>query len=198
MIEWESAAWIWLSGLLFAVSHSLTASRRCKQFAYHLGLREPRYRLTYSVVSLLTTSAWLFFAHQLPDAPLYDADGLLQGVLVAMQILGLIVVFAAFQPIDGLVFLGLRKAKEGCDPFIVDGVYRWMRHPMYAGAMLVLLAMPEQSWNGLHIALVICVYFIIGSRFEESRMLAEHPDYADYRNQAPAFIPALRARPFSD
>jgi len=56
----------------------------------------------------------------------------------------------------------------------------------------MILAMPEQTWNGLHFSLVICAYFIIGSRFEERRMLREHPDYADYRQRVGAFTPKLR------
>jgi len=115
-------------------------------------------------------------------------------MLVSAQILGLAVALAAFLPIDGLVFLGLRKAKEGREPFLVNGIYRHLRHPMYTGAMLVLLAMPEQTWNGLHFSLVICLYFIIGSRFEEARMLREHPDYAGYRQRVAAFVPTFRKR----
>ena len=62
---------------------------------------------------------------------------------------------------------------------------------MYTGAMLILLAMPQQTWNGLNLALAICTYFIIGARLEERRMLAAHPEYAAYRDTVPAFIPAL-------
>ncbi|MFQ5346037.1 MAG: methyltransferase family protein [Mariprofundus sp.] len=189
MNPWDSALWIWLSGLVFAVSHSLLASQSCKQWVYDHGLREPRYRLLYSVVAVLATAAWVLYVHQLPDTGLYQTDGLLWWLLVSVQILGLIVALAAFQPIDGLVFLGLRKAKTSSDPFIEGGIYRWLRHPMYIGAMLVLLAMPEQSWNGLHFALVICVYFIIGARFEERRMIAQHPDYLAYQKRVGAFIP---------
>ncbi|PCI41693.1 MAG: hypothetical protein COB41_10340 [Proteobacteria bacterium] len=189
MIVLESAIWIWLSGLLFAVSHSLVASLGCKQWAYAHGLQEPRYRLLYSIIALLATGVWVFFVHQLEDAPLYQTDGLLWVVMVGVQVVGLIVALAAFQPIDGLVFLGLRKAKVGTDPFIISGIYRWVRHPMYTGAMLILLAMPEQSWNGLMFSLVLCVYFVIGSHFEEQRMLAEHSEYASYQRSVPAFIP---------
>jgi len=55
--------------------------------------------------------------------------------------------------------------------------------------MLILLAMPIQTWNGLHLALVICFYFIVGSRYEEARMLLAHPSYASYQQRIPAFIP---------
>jgi len=189
MDNWDSAMWIWLSGLIFAVSHSLLASQGCKRRASAIGLHEPRYRLLYSVLAVLATGIWAFYVHQLPDTPLYQSDGLIWTVLTSVQILGLIVAFAAFQPIDGLVFLGLRKAKTVNDPFIQRGIYRWLRHPMYSAAMLVLLAMPEQTWNGLHFTLVVCAYFIIGARFEERRMIAQHPDYCAYQVRVPAFIP---------
>jgi len=173
------------------VSHSLFATQSCKQWVYDHGLREPHYRLPYSVVAVLATAAWVLYVHQLPDAPLYQSDGLLWWLLVLAQTLGLIVALAAFQPIDGLVFLGLRKAKASNDPFIERGIYRCLRHPMYSGAMLVLLAMPEQTWNGLHFTLIVCVYFIIGAQFEERRMIAQHPDYLAYRERVSAFIPYL-------
>lgn len=194
MSVWESGLWIWLSGFVFAVSHSLLASQACKQWAYSFGLYEPRYRLLYSIVGLLTTFAWVWFVHLLPDMPLYETDGVLWVVLIILQVLGVGVALAAFQPIDGLVFLGLRKAKIGTDSFIMDGIYKWLRHPMYTGAMLILLAMPEQTYNGLNFALVICLYFIIGSRFEEVRMLQEHPHYLAYKASTPAFIPRYRSR----
>jgi len=191
MSEWESAAWVWLTGLLFAISHSLLASQPCKRWAYRHDLREPRYRLIYSILAVLATGIWVFYVHQLPDTPLYQTGGLIRAALIAAQVLGLAMVLAAFQPIDGPAFLGLRIAKGEIDPFIVRGIYQWLRHPMYAGAMLILLAMPEQTWNGLNFTLVICVYFVIGSRFEEARMLHAHPDYADYRRRVAAFIPTI-------
>jgi len=198
MHEWDSALWIWASGLIFAVSHSLLASQACKQWAYGRGLREPRYRLLYSVFAMIATGAWVFFVHQLPDSPLYQTGGLFFWFMVTAQVLGVLIVLAAFQPIDGLVFLGLRQSSEGKEPFVVRGVYRYVRHPMYAGVMLILLAMPEQTWSSLHFALAICLYFMIGSRYEETRMLAAHPEYAAYRNITPAFIPFVQTHAKSE
>jgi len=189
MIAWQSALQIWLSGFLFAVFHSLTAARFCKSWFYQHGIGEPKYRLLYSLVSILTTAGWLYIVHALDDAPLYQAEGILRLLLLALQIIGVALALAAFQPIDGLAFLGLRKSQAAGDPFVVRGVYRWLRHPMYSGTILILLAMPEQTSNGLHFSLAVCVYFIIGARFEEARMLAEHPEYADYRQHVPAFVP---------
>ena len=129
--------------------------------------------------------------HQLADQPLYHTEGVIKIVLITIQIAGAGVALAAFHPIDTLAFLGLRRSARDSDPSIVQGIYRHLRHPMYSGAMLILLAMPQQTWNGLHLALAICAYFIIGARFEERRMLAAHPEYADYRDTVPAFVPSF-------
>jgi len=189
----ESGLWIVISGVVFGFFHSLTASQSCKLWVYKHGLQEPYYRLLYSIIGVFTTALWAwYYVHSLSDTALYQTDGVLWWLLVALQVFGGIIVLAAFQPIDGLVFLGLRKASADTDPFIVRGIYRMIRHPMYAGAMLIVLAMPEQSYNGLIFAVMICVYFIVGSRFEERRMLAAHPDYAAYQAQVSAFIPKLR------
>jgi len=189
----QSIMTIIISGVVFGLFHSLTASQRCKQWAYHLGLNEPYYRLSYSVLSIFTTMLWISYMHSLPDTPLYTAEGWVWWLLVSIQILGGILAAAAFLPIDGLAFLGLKSSPQQHDPFIVSGVYRYMRHPMYSGAMLVLLFMPEQSINGLSFSFVVCAYFIIGSRFEEQRMLNDHPHYSDYQRHIPAFIPHIHS-----
>jgi len=190
----ESAVWIWLSGLLFAIFHSLSAAYQCKHWFYRLGISGQSYRFVYSVVAILTTVIWLYCIDQLPDRSLYQTDGLSRIVLMMIQSMGLLLLLAAFQPIDGLAFLGLRKVDSGTDPFIVGGIYRWLRHPMYTAVMLILLAMPDQTYNGLHFSLFVCLYFVIGSRFEESRMIREHSDYADYRHDVAAFIPKIRRK----
>ncbi len=194
MIAWQSALWIWFSGLIFALSHSLLATNGCKQWLYSHGLRERYYRLFYSLIAVAMTAVWLLWIASLADQPLYLAQGVLWWLLVLIQLLGLLIVLAAFRPIDTLAFLGLRPGMGSVDSFIEIGIYRHIRHPMYSGFMLMLLAMPEQSWNHLHLTLFVCFYFIIGSRFEERRMLAMHPAYADYRRRVPSFIPRICLR----
>ena len=186
---WITTLWIWLSGLVFAILHSGTASLAFKRWIYTFGMKAQQYRLFYSVVALLTTTAWLIFVHQLTDTALYQTEGLLWWLLIVLQVIGLLIVLAAFIPIDGLSFLGLRQAEDYVDSFIVEGVYRYIRHPMYTGFMLVLLAMPIQTYNGLQLSLIICVYFFLGSRLEEARMLMEHPEYSNYKKKVTAFVP---------
>jgi len=188
----NTALQIWLATLLFALVHSFMATERLKRAVIRTAVSARQYRLIYTIVSLLLTALWLVFIHTLPDHPLYHADGWLHYLLVGMEAAGVVVLAAAFRPIDSMAFVGLGAQHNGIDPFVVNGVYRHVRHPMYSGVMLMLLASPTQSVNSLNMALAVCLYFLIGSGFEERRMIAQHPEYAGYRERVPAFIPCFR------
>jgi len=187
-------AWIWGSGLLFGIIHSLLATRTCKAGWYALGLSPRVYRLIYSCIAVFLTIVWIGFVHLLPDQPLYTLYGMPRLLLRAVQLAGLWIFLAALQPIDVAAFLGLHPFPDAVEPFVEQGIYRHVRHPMYTGIMIIMFAMPAQSLNGIHLFLCISVYFIIGSKFEEARMCATHPAYAAYMRRVPAFIPHLRTQ----
>jgi len=184
---------IWFSGLIFALIHSLLASQFIKRWCHEKGLVEPRYRLFYSLLAVLLTGAWVLYIHQLPDTPLYAFEGSIRYLLRGLQLVGLGIILASFQSIDGAAFLGLKRASKNQDPFIEKGIYHYLRHPMYSGTMLALLSSPAQTQVGLHFTLTICVYFILGARLEEQRMLDQHPEYLHYRQRTPGFIPVPRS-----
>jgi len=186
-----SAVLVWVYTFGFALLHSLAASNVVKQRFYARGWQAHHYRLFYSLVGVISTVIWLGLIHALPDYSLYVVDGVAKYGLYALQVLGIGIAVSALLPIDGAVFLGLKKAEKQVDPFVVRGIYQYIRHPMYAGFMLFLLAKPEHSVVSLHFALAVSVYFIVGSKLEEKRMLAEHPNYADYQQKVGAFIPKL-------
>jgi len=187
-------AWIWGTGFLFACMHSLLASRMCKVGWYAIGLSPRAYRLIYSFIAIFLTAAWIGFVHLLPDRPLYVATGYWQWLLYGLQLAGLALFLAALRPIDTFVFLGLRPFPDAVEPFIEQGIYKHIRHPMYTSIMLIMFAMPAQSLNGLNLFLCISTYFVIGSKFEEARMLAMHPGYADYIRHVSAFIPRRKGK----
>ena len=180
---------IWGCGLAFATLHSGLATSRAKAWAYARGMTPQRYRLLYSLLSLLLTIAWLVFVQSLPDQPLYRIDGPWRWLLHGLQLAGLYIFWRSLAPIDAAAFLGLRPFPHDVEPFVEQGIYRHLRHPMYAGIMLVLFAHPSQSINSLNLYAFITAYFIVGARLEERRMLTMHPAYADYRKRVPAFIP---------
>jgi protein-S-isoprenylcysteine O-methyltransferase Ste14 len=70
---------------------------------------------------------------------------------------------------------------------ISTGPYALIRHPMYAGALVMLAGMPIAlgSWWGLLVILVI-LPALIWRLIAEERFLARNlPGYADYQNKVP-------------
>jgi protein-S-isoprenylcysteine O-methyltransferase Ste14 len=74
------------------------------------------------------------------------------------------------------------------------GPYAYVRHPMYAGAILLLLGIPLLlgSWFGLALAPVLVVAFAVRAVLEERTLQAQLPDYADYAARVRyRFIPLI-------
>ena len=180
---------IWVSTFLFAILHSALSSQTSKNKCYALGISPQVYRLLYVILAIAITSVWLGFIHRLPDQVLYVIHGIWRWCLYGLQLTGLWVFFSALRPIDVLAFLGMRAFANQIEPFIETGIYRYIRHPMYSGILLIFFGMPAQSVNSLNLYVSITLYFVIGSRLEERRMLADHPEYKEYRKRVPAFIP---------
>lgn len=109
----QDIVWLWLSGLLFAVQHSLLASQPCKQYFYRLGISTTRYRYYFTLAGLLSTVLWLVFVSTRVDAPLYHLHGPVMWLLILLQCLGLLMVLLSLKPIDVAAFLGLRAFPTG-------------------------------------------------------------------------------------
>ena len=73
---------------------------------------------------------------------------------------------------------------------VYGGVYRYVRHPVYGGITLDMLALAlyQHSWIGLVAAAGGGVFFWLKAGFEERRLLAKYPEYRDYRARTRARI----------
>ena len=68
---------------------------------------------------------------------------------------------------------------------ISSGPYAWVRHPMYAGGLVMLLGIPVAlgSWWGLAVAIAI-IPALIWRLIDEERFLGHNlPGYAEYRHK---------------
>ena len=69
---------------------------------------------------------------------------------------------------------------------LVDtGLYAHIRHPLYAGAILLVLAMPIAlgSWWALIPAAVVALTVVARIKFEEEMLLKGMDGYADYQKR---------------
>jgi protein-S-isoprenylcysteine O-methyltransferase Ste14 len=76
------------------------------------------------------------------------------------------------------------------------GLYRFVRHPIYSGVLLIVLGITLRSgsWFTLAVAVVTFVFFDRKARWEEARLAEHYPEYADYAARTPRFVPRPRAR----
>lgn len=191
--------WILFSLLIYGVFHSLLASRRFKAMLYHrFGPRSTRWhRFLFSLMGGLTILPVLALVALLPDRVIYSVSMPFAAVMNLLRLAGLIGLVYGVLQTGFMNFIGLDRVLDpaaGDKPprFVTNGLYRWVRHPLYTCAMLLMWAAPNLSWNTLAFNLGVSVYLIIGSRYEEQKLLNEYGSaYQEYRQRTPAFLPRL-------
>ncbi|HZJ49120.1 MAG TPA: isoprenylcysteine carboxylmethyltransferase family protein [Acidimicrobiia bacterium] len=74
------------------------------------------------------------------------------------------------------------------------GPYRWIRHPMYTGVIVLMAgsAMGRKSWVAAALWVVLVMFFLTKMGWEERRLVENYPGYHSYRTAVPALIPIRR------
>lgn len=78
--------------------------------------------------------------------------------------------------------------------FVRTGLYRWIRHPLYASHFLIYLGYMLLHFHT--VTVVLYVVFVAGqtlrARIEERKMTAAFPEYEEYRRTTGMFFPRIR------
>lgn len=90
-------------------------------------------------------------------------------------------------------FSGLLRIREG-HTLVTNGIYHWVRHPAYLGAILLFLAFPVMlsSILGLLVMSLLIPYLLHRMTLEE-KMLVERfgAEYEEYMRQSKRLIPLV-------
>ncbi len=78
--------------------------------------------------------------------------------------------------------------------FKTPWLYRHMRHPLYVGLMIGLWAAPTMTVAHLIFALLCTAYIFVGTRLEEKDLENALPEYRQYKQEAPMFMPKIGKR----
>jgi protein-S-isoprenylcysteine O-methyltransferase Ste14 len=109
----------------------------------------------------------------------------------ALVVVGLIVITL------GAVGLGRNLTpfpKPRRDAELVEaGVYRWIRHPIYVGLIIVAVgaSLVRASTIALLVSVILAVFLDLKARREEVLLSDRFPEYAAYRRRTRRFIPGL-------
>jgi protein-S-isoprenylcysteine O-methyltransferase Ste14 len=82
--------------------------------------------------------------------------------------------------------------KEGSE-LKTDGLYKWIRHPIYTGFILTTLglALEVGSVGKLFFVGGLIVLFNYKAKWEEAFLLARYPEYRTYMSKTGRFVPRL-------
>ncbi len=194
---WLSFCLILLAMALYGALHSLLATAGAKARARQwFGPAADRgYRLAYNIVGGVSLLPVLWLVAKLPDRSLYAIPWPWTLLTGAGQIIGALVVLLGVWQTGAARFLGLRQlvapdTHQESPHLVISGLYRWVRHPLYAGGLLFIWLTPRLSVNLLALYLGLTLYILIGARLEERRLLAEFGEaYAQYQQNVPMLLP---------
>lgn len=197
----------WLAGVLdlglialFGLQHSVMARPGFKQW---MSASVPAHlqRAVYVIVTSVVVVVLLILLWQPLPAVLWHVQDSFNATLVWMLYgFGWLLLVAATFMIDHFELFGLsqpfrhwRSLSAPHDEFRTSWLYRYMRHPIYTGWLVIFWATPQMSAGHLLFAIGMSAYILVGIAYEERDLIALFGDrYREYRRRVPALIPGLK------
>jgi protein-S-isoprenylcysteine O-methyltransferase Ste14 len=183
--------------IIYFTIHSVFASKAIKDlFNRHFPRLKRYYRIIYVSFASLGLPPIFMYQSTLPQLNFYRPDTLVIFLGLSLASIGLIIIKESFAYYDTKEFLGLRQLKDNFreQDFVRQGILRRVRHPLYSGTILILTGYLIVTPTIINLITVTCMtlYFIIGSRFEEKRMIKSFgEEYIRYKQEVPPFIPHI-------
>lgn len=183
---------------LFALQHSIMARPAFKKWWTQF-IPRPAERSTYVLFSSLCLIA-LFSSWQPMGGVVWNVqDQVGQTVLYSVFGLGWALVLVSTFLINHFDLFGLRqvwlylRGKEYTPlKFRTPAFYKFVRHPLYVGWLMVFWATPSMTVAHLVFALATTAYILVAIQFEEKDLVTEHGmKYETYRQRVPMLIPKL-------
>jgi protein-S-isoprenylcysteine O-methyltransferase Ste14 len=155
----------------------------------------PWYRLGFNLLSSLLILPILWLSWLDPGPSLWRWQGAAAWLANGLAIAALLGFWLSLKHYDMQEFLGLRQLRhkvrkiEDQEHLRISPFHRFVRHPWYFFG-LVLLWTRDMSATTLLTSVLVTLYFVIGSRMEERKLLVYHGDaYRHYMARVPALIP---------
>jgi methanethiol S-methyltransferase len=188
--------WLILAIALWGIAHSLLASAGIKDLlrrAFGNGFMK-FYRLFYNIYAAISILPVYYLMVTLPDRNLYQISAPYNYLMRVGQGAAIFFLFVAAVQTDLLSFVGLRQLfeEEKTGSLITNGLYHFVRHPLYTFSLLILWFSASISLNSLIVYSALTLYVLIGIMFEERKLLREFgKKYEEYRSVTPMLIPGL-------
>jgi protein-S-isoprenylcysteine O-methyltransferase Ste14 len=190
---------ILLAVLAYGLLHSFLASLKLKAHTHHWfgSSTDLWFRLAYNFIAVITLLPILILPVILIDKEIYRIPFPWVIITLFIQGIAIFILFKGLKQTGITSFIGLDQLllPEDITPprLVTDGLYRYVRHPLYTAGLVFIWLLPIMTWNLLALNVGLTIYIIIGANFEERKLLQEFGDaYAEYRQHTPMLIPRFR------
>ena len=184
---------------LFGIQHSVMARKSYKKRLVKI---IPGYfeRSFYVLISNFVLTAILIFWQPI-TIPIWTTENLILKLLLYVIFgLGCGVLVYSLIIIDHFEFIGLRQIylhliNKPYTPieFKVPTIYKYIRHPVYLGTLIVFWATPKMTLGHLFLAFGMTLYTLIGVRFEEQDLCTLYGEkYNRYKQTVGMLLPKLK------
>jgi len=195
-LPYDRIGLIVLAWLGYFAGHSVLASLTVKRWvAGRWPDWMPAYRLFFNAAAVVLILPPLALTYRQRGPWLWEWTGPAWWVANGLAVAAAFGFLHSLRWYDGAEFLGLRqwrgrvRAVEDQERFHLSPLHRWVRHPWYSLG-LVLVWTRDMDASLLVTAVMISLYFVLGSMLEERKLMHYHGEvYRLYRRLVPALIP---------
>ena len=182
---------------LFAIQHSLMARESFKKWLTSFmnpAIERSTYVLMSSLVLLL-----LFWQWQPIPIVLWEVKSeVIYLIIMGLFGLGWVIVLASTYMINHFELTGLEqiydylKSNKPKGPnFQINYLYKFVRHPLMLGFLIVFWATPYMTFGHLLFTVVMTIYIFLSVKYLEEKDLRKSigKEYEDYQEKVPMIIP---------
>ncbi len=153
----------------------------------------PYYRISYNLLAtvLLIFPVGFMFIQQ--GEPIWQWQGFAKWIADGFAITAIIAFLWTLRFYDMQDFMGIAQIRRGDinnnESFKLSPLHRYVRHPWYSLALIIIWS---RDMDGMYFttAIMLTLYFFLGARSEERKLLAYHGDlYRQYCEKVPGIIP---------
>lgn len=181
---------------LFAVQHSVMARKGFKDWLTKF-VPKPIERSTYVLASSLIVIL-LYWQWKPMGGVIWNVqDPTFGAVLTGLMIMGWLIVLVTTFLINHFDLFGLRQVwlhlrNKEYKPlgFVIPGLYKVVRHPLYLGWLFLFWSTPYMTAAHLVFAIATTAYILVAIKLEEKDLVREHgKKYIEYRKNVPMLFP---------
>lgn len=191
----SSYVYLILFWVVFYLHHSLFASLNIKRKIKALVKKAYLWnRLLYTGIASILFFGIFIYSGTIEPYPLLQPSEVLTYLGYMLAAFGTIIIVKSFKNFSGKRFAGLTPHDdlEIKDELIQTGIHGYIRHPIYAGLILIFIGyflFSPTLASLIHTGMLV-LYLPIGIRLEERKLLAIFGEaYKKYQSKVPALIP---------